>query len=351
MESWHLTINKLIHLISVDFISIFEGKKEGHMKTFTLIAFALAACFYCSGQSVLTYEFSGSLNETGGDGPELTVLGNEGTFVLDTLNEIQNNTKTVYRFEYNSGFQFDNGAAGNFLGGTYTIELYFVFDDLTSWKRVADWKNRTTDNGAYVYYGQLNFYPVIYSDDAPVLPGEYTYYVITRDGTTKEVLIYTDGESEIGFTDDADMAVVDESNVVNFFYDDLDVPGEASSGAVAMLKLYDYKLDSATIKQNYENLGSQVFGVKENRKSDAVFVVYPNPASDVLFIDLKNFDVGQPVRLIVLNGSGKEVISAFIADNQADSYRLDVSGLPGGIYLIRAESGLKTSAQKIIILK
>ena len=149
------------------------------------IIFALGTLFL-QGQSVLRYNFNNSLVETNGVGPTMTVLGNQGVYEIDTLNEISGKTKTVYRFEKNSGFQFDNAASGNFLGSTYTIELYFVFDELQSWKRVIDWKNRKTDNGAYVYYGELNFYPYVYSGEAPVLPGEYTYYVVTRDGSTNK---------------------------------------------------------------------------------------------------------------------------------------------------------------------
>ena len=158
------------------------------MKSFFTFFLVIPAFFLAKGQGVLRYHFENSLSEATGAGPVLTVLGNEGIYVLDTLNEISNKTKIVYRFEKNNGFQFDNSS--NFIKKTYTIELYFVFDELTSWKRVVDWKNRKTDHGAYVYYGELNFYPYVYSDDAPVFAGEYTYYVVTRDSTTNLVKIY-----------------------------------------------------------------------------------------------------------------------------------------------------------------
>ena len=81
-------------------------------------------------------------------------LDTMGMYVLDTLNEIGNQIRIVYRFRKNAGVQFNNTLAGNFLGQSYSIELYFVFDDLSSWKRVIDWKNRTSDHGAYIHlYG------------------------------------------------------------------------------------------------------------------------------------------------------------------------------------------------------
>jgi len=301
-----------------------------------------------NGQSVLRYEFSNSLNEKNGLGPTLTVLGNQGNFVLDTLNEISGKTKTVYRFEKNSGLQFNNAEADNFIGNNYSIEIYFVFDELTSWKRVVDWKNRKSDYGAYVYYGELNFYPFIYSDDAPVIAGEYTYYVITRDGTTNEVVIYTDADEEIRFTDNNGDALVDGDNVINFFHDDLAVPNEASSGAVALINLYNYVLDSNTVKQNFENIGGQVFSVNEYQKQSVGLEVYPNPAYNDALIDLSGFG-NEAVSISLYNTSGSSVFLQTATDTKA--FRIDTSLLPEGFYLIRAESEHNTASQKLLIKK
>jgi hypothetical protein len=46
--------------------------------------------------------------------------------------------------------------------------MFFVFDDLTSWKRVVVWKNRKSDGGAYIFNGRLNFYPIIFSGIASI---------------------------------------------------------------------------------------------------------------------------------------------------------------------------------------
>jgi hypothetical protein len=314
---------------------------------FTII-FALGTLFL-QGQSVLRYNFNNSLVETNGVGPTMTVLGNQGVYEIDTLNEISGKTKTVYRFEKNSGFQFDNAASGNFLGSTYTIELYFVFDELQSWKRVVDWKNRKTDNGAYVYYGELNFYPYVYSGEAPVLPGEYTYYVVTRDGSTNKLLIYTDAKVEIEFIDNSNDGIIDEDHALNFFFDDLVVPNEASSGAVALLNLYNYVLDSNTIKQNFINISSQVFSVREINKKDTPIQVYPNPANEKVTIDLKKLSNDGLVRVSFFNMIGSEVHTMQIPSGNQPDIDVVTSSFPEGIYLIRAESDTRISSQKIVI--
>jgi hypothetical protein len=316
------------------------------MRLFTFLTALLFLSLTAFAQNVLTYNFNNTLEEADGQGPELTVLGNQGVFMEDTLLEIGSSEKWVYRFEKNSGLQFvDDG----FLGDSYTIELYFVFDELNGWKRVVDWKNRKTDYGAYVYYGQLNFYPYEYSGEAPVLPEEYTYYVITRDGATGELLFYCDADVEISFTDDGGDALVDGDNVVNFFHDDLIVPNEASSGAVAMLRMYNYALDSNAIKQNFENLGSNVFSVREIEKRFVELDVYPNPASSMATIYFKAFDNDRKVNVMIQDMLGHTVRNFTLNPQMDPALKLDVSSLPKGIYMIKAESVTKSSVAKLIV--
>ncbi|HOW31079.1 MAG TPA: T9SS type A sorting domain-containing protein [Bacteroidales bacterium] len=318
------------------------------MKKPLLVALFVTFTLVSSSQSMLFYNFRNTLDETNGKGPTLKVLGNEGVYVTDTLSEIGGSDKTVYRFEKNNGFQFDNKEAGGFIGESYTIELYFVFDELTSWKRVADWKKRKSDNGAYVYYGQLNFYPEIYSGTAPVFEGEYTYYVITRDGLSDVTKVYTDAEVMIEFTDSYDYAVIDADSVLNFFYDDLVVPNEASSGAVAMLKLYNYVLDSATIKDNWDDIGGTVFGINENKLSMVPVRVFPNPATDNITVDLANMGNKEDIEINVLNNAGTQLFATRI-NRGNKTYSIPLKGFASGLYLVRINTPSSYTNAKFIV--
>lgn len=313
--------------------------------TLFILAFALAQLIYA--QQVLQYNFENNLNEANG-GPALTVLGNEGVFVLDTLNEISGATKTVYRFGKNNGVQFNNIAASDFLGDNYTIELYFVFDELTSWKRVVDWKNRKTDWGAYVYYGKLNFYNILYSEEAPVLPGEYTYYVITRSANeNNKVLIYTDAEVKIEFTDGSGAALIDADGVLNFFYDDVIVPNEAASGAVAMIKLYNYPLTQENITNNWNGLGSQVFGIR-TQQTRVQMVVYPNPVSASLHVNLASFSPNERLTAKLYNSQGNQV---YFKDNLSggEIVSIPVAIYPTGMYFLQVNGENEKASSTVII--
>lgn len=316
------------------------------MRKFTILLTFLISVLITDAQSVLTYNFFNTLNELNGDAPALTVLGTQGNFVVDTLNEIGGSNKTVYRFEKNNGVQFNNTAAGNFIGESYTIELYFVFDELSSWKRVCDWKNRKTDWGAYVYNGELNFYNILYSDEAPVVAGEYTYYVITRNAVDKKVLIYTDADVKIDFTDNNGDALIDGDGMLNFFYDDLLVQNEASSGAVAMLKLYNYVLDSTSIRHNWEEIGSNVFGTNDV-VAEIHTSVFPNPASDNLQIDMSNIPGKDEVNLIILNLAGQEVYSQKMPEH-GNKETISIASLGKGLYLLRLSDGKKSYTSKFL---
>ncbi|NVO21117.1 MAG: T9SS type A sorting domain-containing protein [Bacteroidetes bacterium] len=316
------------------------------MKKILPILFCILIFQASKAQSVLYYNFQNSLNEVNGAGPALTVLGNAGNFVIDTLSEIGGSNKTVYRFESNNGVQFNNVAAGNYIGKSYTIELYFVFDNLTSWKRVVDWKNRKTDWGAYVYDGKLNFYNLVTSAEAPVAEGEYTYYVITRDSTTNNVVIYTDAEAKVGFTDTYGDALIDGDGMLNFFYDDLVVPNEASSGAVATLKLYNHPLDSAAIVKNWNTIGSTVFGVG-GTEIDNQAKLYPNPASTQITVDLTAFK-NSDVNLIISDAKGKEEYKTDCRGG-ATNYVISTARFAPGIHVLRIICGEKQVSSKFMV--
>jgi hypothetical protein len=313
---------------------------------FILLFVFLISVMGSNAQSVLHYDFLNTLNERTGVGPALTVLGTEGVFVTDTLSEIEGNNKKVYRFEMNSGVQFNNVAANNFIQESFTIEMYFLFDELSSWKRVVDWKNRKTDWGAYVYYGQLNFYSILYSNEAPVVEDQYTYYVITRNGLTNKVLIYTDAEVKIDFTDNNGDALVDGDGVLNFFFDDLIVPNEASSGAVALIKLYNYVLDSVDIHNNWEDIGGTVFGQMENFSKTKI-KVFPNPASDQISIDCSGIQLISDCHLMLVSETG-EIINYPIPVNKT-TFTIPTESLARGLYLVRFDTGKQVFTSKVLL--
>jgi OmpA-OmpF porin, OOP family len=224
------------------------------MKTAVLLLFLLAH-IPCLAQRECIYTFENNLEESSNKLPPLRVLGTKGEFKEDYLPELKVK-RLVYNFDKNCGLQFDNKAAKGFLDGSYTIEIYFRFEDLASWRRVIDYKNRKTDYGCYVWDGKVNFYNFALGENAPVRASEYTHYVVSRDVVTKKMKMYVDGQSKKEFIDKTNEGIIDDEGLLNFFYDDLMVKDEASEGAVAYIKIYDYVVEALAVKQSFNKLNS-----------------------------------------------------------------------------------------------
>ncbi len=132
------------------------------------------------------------------------------------------------------------------LGASYTITILFRFDDVNSWKRLIDFKNRTTDWGLYSYYGNLNFYNIITGSGSAIAAGNYVQVTLTRNAQGN-VRGFVNGSPEIEFIDSGSEALPGPDNFLSFFQDDTVVANEHTSGAVARIRIWDGPLDPAAV--------------------------------------------------------------------------------------------------------
>lgn len=295
------------------------------MKKLLLSVIALYTFGAQAQQKVYTYDFDNTLDEQSSTGPALTKICT-GNFVGENLPDYGIN-QHVYKFDNNCGLSFDD-AAGFLASGSYTIELYFKMDGLTSWKRVIDFKDRTSDRGCYVLNGQMNFYNIATSSSpTPFNENEYSHYVITRDGATKNVLMYGDGNKFVTFNDASDDAVYGANKNLHFFQDDNVVKNEASPGSIALLKIYNYTVDSTTIKAIYNNLGGTL-GVTNAKTSAESIRLYPNPAMNVLQVKLPATGI---FSYTITDVSGKNMLMGKL-DQQQNT--IELANIQQGAYIL-----------------
>lgn len=219
--------------------------------------FLLFLAEFSFGQNMMEYRFNNTFAEAGNRAPDLVPVC-PGQFLSENVLLCN---QTVYRFPANCGLQFDNTAAGNFLDDEYTIEMYFRFDELTSWKRILDFKNRTSDWGLYGFDGKVNFYNLVTSADAPFYTDKYAHILVTRQAATEEFIVYVDGLEYISFIDNGQEATLSDDNILSFFYDDVVVADEVSSGEVFLIRLYDYVLTPDQVFSSFTNIESQTVEV------------------------------------------------------------------------------------------
>lgn len=292
---------------------------------FTLL-FLLARLSF--GQTTLTYPLRGNLLEQNNAGPPLVQL-DSGRFQRDTM-PCSGEIRQVYHFGRNSGLGFNNEAARHWFKQSYTIELYFKMSDLSGWRRVVDFKNRYTDYGCYVRYGRLSFYNYIISDTTPFEENRYQYYAVTRDSLTNRVHIYSSGTSQISFVDTDTAGTISASQWLTFFQDDFSVPNEASSGALAYLKLYRQPLDSITVRSHFTNICS-ILGTADHAPPQPRLRVAPNPAGSLAEVRMTPYTGTWTYRLYASDGR-----LCREGESWSATLQLDLEGLPPGLYSLQA---------------
>lgn len=163
-----------------------------------------------------------------------------------------------------NGYAFGPDQGPSFSGAinpsTYSIEMQFSLDDTSGWRRLVDFKDRTTDNGLYNFSKILQFVVVSGSgfETGPndvFWPGKISELVITRDGGTNQFIGYVDGVQQISFEDTSEGAVfvndpTDINNyVIHFLRDDTAIGGESGSGELKRIRIYDGVLTPTQVAQ------------------------------------------------------------------------------------------------------
>lgn len=224
-------------------------------KNVLLFAFLLTSwCTPAFSQNQWTYDFNNGLNPIESGGPALKVLGQPGQYIKEKIPGSDYLNRTIYQFENNSGLQFNNTEAKGFLSKSFTVEIYFKMTELDSWKRVLDFKNRKSDYGSYIYDGKLNFYDYAIGEKAPVRANQYVHYVYSRDFDTKTIKMYINGQSKLEFKDPGSEGMLDQDQVLNFFQDDLVANHEASSGSIALIRVYDRVMTPVFVRRSYQTI-------------------------------------------------------------------------------------------------
>jgi hypothetical protein len=182
--------------------------------------------------------------------PALTDLINPGTatansFATDTIDGA---STTALKFPYNNGLAL-SPTTDVVSNNSYSIVMLLKFDEANKRRRILDLKNGTSDNGLYAEAdNNLRFAPAVSGSGGPITANKYVQVAITRD-TSAVVTGYVNGTQQFQFTDTNSDAVIDSTNTLRFFQDNLSGgnTGEASEGSIARLRLYGFAMDSTAI--------------------------------------------------------------------------------------------------------
>lgn len=184
---------------------------------------------------LLSYLLDGSLASTTG-GPALAAVG--------TVAQADYLGATGYRFDAGSGFSLSNAGLSNV--GTYSLELRFAFDAMTGFRKIADFKARSVDQGVYNLDTRAVFYDGAMNAVGPMgafAPGALATLVLTRDEASDAFAGYVNGVQQFSFVDAGGLGTFSAANaIMHFFLDDVAYAGEASAGFVDYVRIYDQAL-------------------------------------------------------------------------------------------------------------
>lgn len=188
-------------------------------------------------QKQALYYFDKGFEEFSGNFPALRVEGEKGEFLDEVVEKFGKEKRKVYRFPKNSGLVFDNTQLKNFINGSYGIEMYFRYDD-----------------GGLLLYGQL------LGDQLASSQGKYVHLVTTRNAQTKKMNVFVNGKLTLNFSDTDNNLEIDSKSQVSYFSQE---GTPTTSGAVSMIKLYDFFID--------EKNASNLFQIFSNQGNTADF--------------------------------------------------------------------------------
>jgi hypothetical protein len=149
-----------------------------------------------------------------------------------------------YTFGANQGLSLSNAVNP----GSYSIVMDFSIDDTSSYRKLIDFKDLSSDNGLYNVFGSLDFYVFgdISGPTSPFSNGVLSRLVVTRDASNL-FAGYVNGVLQFQFTDSGGDAIFsDSNNIIRFLTDDTATGGsEASGGFLSRVEIYDGALTSA----------------------------------------------------------------------------------------------------------
>ena len=215
--------------------------KATYLKVVLLLLIA-SAFQNISGQILKAdYNFQGNLTSSVGSPPNLIDLVGSGqnSFAVDIVDGY---TRQTLRFPFNSGVALfnSNTVVPN---SAYTMVVLFKFDNLTGYRRIGDFKNGTSQTGAYLLNGRFEAEA---TTTTALLAGTFFQAVIVRE-SNGHVRAYRDGVLRVDIANDNGLYQISTDNVLRFAQDDFIFGGEASAGNLARLRLYDAPMTTTQV--------------------------------------------------------------------------------------------------------
>jgi hypothetical protein len=207
---------------------------------------------------VADYTLQGSLSSPIGPGPDLDVLGRRpARFAFEVVSP--RSYRSVLLFARRGGVALA-ALDGVVDSRGYTVELVFRFDRVDGYRKIIDFRDGLSDTGLYGLDGCLSFFDEATASRRTIQAGRFVHVVLVRDAATT-VTGYVDGVAQLSFPDRGGLAAFASGAALRFFGDDVETGGqESSSGAVALIRVYDGPIGADAVMAACVELLGEVCG-------------------------------------------------------------------------------------------
>ena len=178
------------------------------------------------------YNLDGNLNDSLG-GPSLVPDG--GAVDLSR-----------YTFGPNQGLRLNGGLADT---SNYSVAFLMELDSMSPfWKKIVDFRSRSSDHGLYVRGDRLDLFPDRSGGPTALVANTDFLVVLTRESSTGETKGYINGIRQWTFTGTVGAVIEPPTNELTFFEDDFPTgTREAQAGSVDCIAVYDGALSEAEV--------------------------------------------------------------------------------------------------------
>ncbi|WP_395375189.1 hypothetical protein [Marinicella sp. W31] len=219
---------------------------QNYLKSITATLFL--TCFVTlnsHAELVADYFFESNLNSSLVQAPALNSLASTPQYQTTSIDGFN---KKALIFNAGEGLVLDTSSLIS--NDEYTIVMLFSISEIIGYRKLIDFKHRTSDLGLYNNARAIEFYNLERSQQTSIQPDTFIQLVISRSATG-ETEIYIDQTLELSLMDSigTGIGIISNNNLLYFFVDDLNTNTEQSAGAVARISIYDTALNLSEVSQ------------------------------------------------------------------------------------------------------
>lgn len=295
-----------------------------------------------TGKLIASYRFSNSVYDYSGN--EHNGIAYNCTYVDDFHGNIEQAISLDYGNSYvkipnDESLNFTDGLTISLLASPTKIDNHEMFIiSHGSWEQ--RWKMSLLDNGLLRF--TINSTEGICDVDSKTefLKDEYYHITGVYNGSTMELYINGTLENFKIFSGEINPSTYDIVMGRN-------IPGNGNynfSGILDDVSIFNYGLSYVDVQTNYNN---DISEIEDNNNSGVNLYIFPNPASNKLFIEVPNLNNNNiSVKLFSLEGT--EVFTR-TTHNDNNQIILSLEGIKSGLYIVQITMGKKSQSEKIII--